>query len=94
MGSSAQKSCHVKLYSDSSYVLQGLREWVAGWKRHGWTRRDGNKRVPVKNGELWQELDRLVQLHHMSYHHVRGHSGHPENERCDQLAVAASENYR
>ncbi|MBX3422439.1 MAG: ribonuclease HI [Pirellulaceae bacterium] len=89
-----KKSCQVKLYSDSTYVLQGLREWMAGWKRNGWKRKDGSRRVPVKNVELWQALDQLVQQHQLSYHHVRGHSGHPENERCDELAVAASENYR
>jgi ribonuclease HI len=89
-----KKSCRVKLYSDSKYVLQGLSEWVAGWKRNGWKRKEKNKLVPIKNVELWQELDRLVQLHSMTYHHVKGHSGHPENERCDVLAVAASEKYR
>lgn len=89
-----KKSCRVELYSDSSYVLKGLREWMAGWKRLGWKRKDGRHLVPLKNAELWQELDALVQLHQMSYHHVRGHSGHPENERCDVMAVAASERYR
>lgn len=89
-----KKSCRVKLYSDSNYVLQGLREWLVGWKRNGWQRKEKNKLVAIKNSELWQELDRLIQLHSMSYHHVKGHSGHPENERCDQLAVAASEKFR
>jgi ribonuclease HI len=88
-----KRSCRVKLYSDSKYVLQGLEQWMAGWKRNGWMRKESGKSKPVKNVELWKELDRLVQLHHLSYHHVRGHSGHPENERCDQMAVAASENY-
>lgn len=91
---SLKRSCRVKLHSDSKYVLQGLQEWMAGWKRNGWTRKESGKTKPVKNVELWQELDRLVQQHQVSYHHVKGHSGHPENERCDQLAVAASENYR
>jgi ribonuclease HI len=89
-----KRNCHVKLYSDSKYVLQGLQEWLVGWKRNGWSRREGGKKKPIKNLEFWQELDLLVQRHRMSYHHVRGHSGHPENERCDQMAVAASENYR
>lgn len=88
-----KRSCRVKLYSDSKYVLQGLEQWMAGWKRNGWMRKESGKSKPVKNVELWKELDRLVQMHHLSYHHVRGHSGHPENERCDQMAVAASENY-
>lgn len=92
--SALKKSCHVKLHSDSKYVLQGLKEWVKGWKANNWMRKEGRKLVPLKNAELWKELDQLVQLHRISYHHVRGHSGHPENERCDQMAVAASEKYR
>lgn len=91
---SLKKQCHVSLYSDSKYVLQGLQEWMAGWKRKGWVRMEGGKRKPVKNVELWQELDQLVSLHKMSYHHVRGHSGHQENERCDVMAVEASQNFR
>ncbi len=89
-----KKSCRVRLYSDSKYVLQGLQEWMAGWKKNGWKRKEGRKLVELKNAELWQQLDQLIPLHQMSYHHVRGHSGHPENERCDLMAVAASENYR
>lgn len=88
-----KRSCRVQLHSDSKYVLQGLKEWMAGWKRNGWNRKEGGKTKPVKNVELWQMLDQLVQQHHLSYHHVKGHSGHPENERCDQMAVAASENF-
>lgn len=89
-----KRRCRVKLYSDSKYVLQGLQEWVNGWKRNGWNRMERGKKKPIKNVELWRELDALVHQHELSYHHVRGHSGHPENERCDQMAVAASENYR
>ena len=89
-----KKSCRVRLYSDSKYVLQGLQEWMAGWKKNGWKRKEGMKLAELKNAELWQQLDQLIPLHQMSYHHVRGHSGHPENERCDLMAVAASENYR
>jgi ribonuclease HI len=89
-----KRRCRVKLYSDSKYVLQGLQEWLVGWKRNGWSRMEKGKKKPIKNLELWQQLDRLVHQHQISYHHVRGHSGHPENERCDQMAVAASENYR
>ena len=87
-----KKRCLVELYSDSSYVLQGLQKWVAGWKRNGWMRKEGSKKKPVKNVELWQELDQLVASHEVTFHHVRGHSGHPENERCDQMAVEASQN--
>jgi ribonuclease HI len=89
-----KKSCRVKLYSDSNYVIQGLTSWMQGWKAKGWVRIEGGRKKPLKNAELWQQLDVLVSRHQMSYHHVRGHSGHIENERCDQMAVAASENYR
>lgn len=89
-----KRRCHVHLYSDSKYVLQGLQEWMPGWKKRGWVRIEGGQKKPVKNVELWQQLDALIVKHQLTYHHVRGHSGHPENERCDQLAVAASETVR
>lgn len=89
-----KKSCRVQLHSDSKYVLQGLTEWMTGWKARGWMRVEGGKKKPVKNVEQWQELDTLVTQHAISYHHVRGHSGHIENERCDQMAVAASLKYQ
>lgn len=89
-----KKSCRVQLHSDSKYVLQGLTEWMAGWKARGWMRIEGSKKKPVKNVEQWQQLDTLVGQHSISYHHVRGHSGHIENERCDQMAVAASLKYQ
>ncbi len=92
--SKLKKKCRVELYSDSSYVLQGLREWMRGWKKKGWVRMEGGKKKPVKNVELWQQLDALVSKHDMSYHHVKGHSGHPENERCDEMAVEASMKFR
>lgn len=86
-GLSALKSfSHVDLYSDSQYVLNGLREWLPNWKKRGW--KTANKK-PVKNQDLWQRLDELMQEHQLSFHWVEGHAGHPENERCDQLAVAA-----
>lgn len=81
----------VELYSDSKYVLQGLEEWMAGWKAKGW-RTAGKK--PVKNVDLWQALDELKSEHKISFHWIPGHTGHPENERCDQLAVAAIEAIR
>ncbi len=89
-----KRRCRVELYSDSNYVLQGLKSWMAGWKRNGWMRNERGRKKPVKNVELWQELDRLLQKHEVHFHHVRGHSGHPENERCDQMAVEASQRYR
>ncbi len=89
-----KKSCSVQLYSDSQYVLQGLTTWMAGWKSKGWMRLEGGKKKPVKNVEHWQELDKLIALHKITYNHVRGHSGHVENERCDVMAVEASMNFR
>lgn len=76
----------VDLYSDSQYVLNGLKSWLAGWKKKGW--KTASKQ-PVKNVELWKRLDELKAQHEINFHWVRGHAGHPENERCDQLAVAA-----
>lgn len=88
------RPCHVALYSDSQYVLNGLKTWMAGWKKNQWRRRSKSGWEAVKNVELWKELDRLAQQHEIDFHHVRGHSGHPENERCDELAVAASQRFR
>lgn len=90
---SLKKSCRIELYSDSKYVLQGLQTWMIGWKKNGWMRNEGGRKKPVKNVELWQELDKLVTLHKITFHHVYGHSGHAENERCDEMAVAASQKY-
>ncbi|MBX3388799.1 MAG: ribonuclease HI [Phycisphaeraceae bacterium] len=78
----------VDLYSDSQYVLNGLKEWMASWKKRGWRTAD---KKPVKNIDLWQELDALQATHQLRFHWIRGHNEHPENERCDQLAVAARE---
>ena len=81
------------LHADSSYVLQGMSSWMEGWKKRGWKRKDGSKLVPVKNVELWQRLDELLQIHKVTCKQVKGHAGHAENERCDQLAVAAYQRY-
>jgi len=78
----------IELYSDSQYVLNGLREWLKAWKARGWKTAD---KKPVKNQDLWEELDDLKEPHEVRFHWIRGHSEHPENERCDQLAVAARE---
>ncbi len=83
------KPSTVELYTDSVYVGKGLSEWLANWKRNGWKRREGGRLAPVKNDDLWKRLDELQQTHKIQFKHVRGHSGHVENERCDQLAVAA-----
>lgn len=88
-GLNALKSpTRVELFSDSKYVLEGLKEWMPAWKQRGW--RTAAKK-PVKNVELWQRLDELIAQHDVRFHWVRGHSEHPENERCDRLAVAARE---
>lgn len=76
----------VELYSDSQYVLNGLKEWMAAWKKRGW--KTAGKQ-PVKNQDLWMRLDALMAEHSLSFHWVRGHNEHPENERADRLAVAA-----
>ncbi len=73
----------LEITSDSKYVLQGITEWIEGWKRKGW--RNASKK-PVMNADLWQRLDELVQPFEISWHWVKGHSGHPENEMADQLA--------
>jgi len=88
-----KEPCEVTLFADSSYVLQGMQNWMAGWKSRGWKRKDGSKLVPVKNVELWMELDQLMQSHRIEFQHVKGHSGHLENERCDELAVTAYQKY-
>lgn len=79
----------VALVTDSVYVGTGLEEWVPKWKQQGWKRKEKGRLVPVKNEDLWRELDRLAAAHTVRFTHVAGHSGHPENERCDELAVAA-----
>lgn len=87
------RKCRVLLYTDSKYVCDGLDKWVAGWKKNGWRRRTKNGWGELKNVELWQRLDELSSQHDLQLNWVRGHSGHPENERCDELAVAASQKY-
>jgi ribonuclease HI len=84
-----KKRCHVDLYTDSQYVGKGLSEWMPKWKANGWRRKEGKTFKPVANEDLWKKLDALIAKHSVKFHHVRGHSGHPENERCDELAVAA-----
>jgi ribonuclease HI len=73
----------VNLYTDSDYVNKGISQWIHGWKRNGWRTAD---KKPVKNAELWQALDLARQRHKVTWHWVKGHAGHPENERADQLA--------
>ncbi|NKX93029.1 ribonuclease HI [Sanguibacter hominis ATCC BAA-789] len=77
------RACQVTLHVDSSYVMNGMTKWLAGWKRNGW--RTGDKK-PVKNQELWQELEAEVARHDVRWVWVKGHAGDPGNERADQLA--------
>ena len=73
----------VRVYTDSQYVQKGIREWIHSWKRNGWKTAD---KKDVKNKELWVELDELRRRHEIEWHWVKGHAGHPENERADALA--------
>ena len=77
----------VTVYSDSEYVIKGMTEWLSGWKRKRWQTSDGQ---PVKNRELWEQLAQLVEGRTVRWRWVKGHAGHPENERCDQVATAAA----
>ena len=81
---------NVELHTDSKYVQQGISQWIHGWKRNGWRRKDGRQWVPIANEQHWQQLDQLLAKHEVRFTLVRGHAGHPENERCDVLAVAAA----
>ncbi len=81
-----KRPVHVHICTDSQYVVKGMTEWLAGWKRRGWQTAD---RQPVKNADLWQRLEAALSPHQAQWEWVRGHSGHPENERVDALARAA-----
>jgi ribonuclease HI len=77
------KPCEVELFTDSQYVKNGIETWMKGWKKNGWKTAD---KKPVKNQELWQALDEAVARHSVTWKWVKGHAGHPENERADELA--------
>ena len=77
------KPCQVELHTDSQYVKNGISEWIKGWKARGWKTAD---KKPVKNAELWQALEEARNRHKVTLHWVKGHAGHPENERADELA--------
>src|SRR5262245_31969946 len=79
-----KRPSHVTLMTDSVYVGKGLSEWMSKWKANGWRRREGTQWKEVKNEDLWRELDELIAHHQLTYIRVAGHSGHPENDRCDQ----------
>ena len=79
------------LHTDSKYVMDGISKWIFGWKKNGWKTAD---KKPVKNGELWQQLDAANQRHKVKWHWVKGHAGHPENERADELARLGMEPFK
>ncbi|MBI0169541.1 MULTISPECIES: ribonuclease HI [Bartonella] len=78
-----KEPCNVDLYTDSVYVRDGISSWIDGWKAKDWKT---SARKPVKNADLWQKLDLARTRHNVNWHWVKGHAGHPENERCDELA--------
>lgn len=83
-----KEPCRVEIYSDSRYIVDAINKgWVRRWQANGWKR---NKKEMAKNPDLWQRLLDLMGKHQVTMHWVRGHAGHPENERCDELAVAAA----
>lgn len=77
------RPCHIQLYTDSNYVLKGITEWLANWKRRGW--KTANK-TAVKNEDLWRRLDNAISTHQIDWHWVKGHSGDSHNDRADALA--------
>ena len=81
--SALKRPVSVQLHTDSQYVIKGISEWIHGWKKNGWKTSD---KKPVKNADLWQKLDALRQTHDVRWIWVKGHAGHPENERADALA--------
>ncbi len=88
-----KRSCFVEIFTDSVYVGKGLTEWMPKWKKNDWKRREGRALKSVKNEDLWRQLDELASKHQIKYTRVAGHSGHPENDRCDEIAVAAYQKY-
>lgn len=89
--SSLKRPCSVVLTSDSQYVVKGMTEWISGWVKKGWV---SSKKEPVLNRDLWERLLALSKIHRIEWVWVRGHNGHPENERCDELARKAIEKFK
>jgi ribonuclease HI len=83
-----KRPCRVEVHTDSNYVRDGITKWIHGWTRNGWRTAD---RKPVKNADLWQELIEAAARHQVLWHWVKGHSGHPENDRVDALACAEAD---
>lgn len=78
-----KRPCHIELHTDSNYLREGITSWIASWKRNGWKTA---QKKPVKNIDLWQSLDAAHERHNISWHWIKGHAGHPENELADALA--------
>lgn len=92
--SALKRKTHVQVITDSQYVKNGITTWIHNWKKNNWQRKTKQGYQPVKNAELWKTLDQLVQKHDVNFAFVKGHSGHEENERCDELAVRACQEVR
>ena len=88
---SLTRPCRVVVTTDSQYLMKGMTEWSEGWVRKGWI---NNKKDPVLNRDLWERLLELAKVHQIEWRWVRGHNGHPENERCDELARRAIEEFK
>lgn len=88
---SLKRPCDVVLTTDSQYLAKGMTEWIVGWQKRGWV---NSKKEPVVNRDLWERLLELAKVHRVEWAWVRGHNGHPENERCDELARRAIDEYR
>lgn len=86
-----KRRTRVQVVTDSEYVAKGMSEWVTGWVRNNWRRGSKAGAPRVKNAELWQDLLAECGKHEVRFQHVRGHAGHPENEECDRMAVAAAQ---
>jgi ribonuclease HI len=86
---SLKRPCQVELVTDSEYVGKGIAQWMPKWKAQGWRRKEGSSYKPVINLDLWQRIDELLAIHRVKVSVVLGHNGHPENEACDRMAVAA-----
>ena len=91
--SALKRPTSVELFTDSVYVGKGMSEWMPKWKANGWRRKEKGKWAEVKNVDLWQKLDALLADHQVKYTRVAGHSGHTENDRVDELAVAAYQKF-
>lgn len=87
-----KEPCLVNIYTDSEYLKKGITDWIHNWKKLGWRRGSPGKTRSLANADLWKDLDWAISGHEVNWHWVRGHAGHPENERADKLATDAMKN--